>query len=257
MSADHLAAQGTPSLWLQDAHYGTVYRRGTFSGVPEYRLSVTVDGAGTVSSDPAGIDCAPDCEALFFQGTAVTLMATPAAGLSVAGWTGCDQATGGLCGLNMNADRNPAVRFAAASGTPSPVPGPGELPLPPAVPDSPWDLEGRWKNVRPVCRGAGNAGKCRIKGKLVVRNSGMRKAQRSKIVLYLSQDPILTADDVPVSRRAIGAIGRHKARQKAFKTGFLPRANVAGHYLIAVIDTDNSITESNESNNRISFGPLP
>ena len=59
-------------------------------GVPDgYTLTVTKagDGAGTVTSNPAGINCGTDCNEIFWvEGTVVTLTATPAAGSTFAGY---------------------------------------------------------------------------------------------------------------------------------------------------------------------------
>lgn len=45
-------------------------------------------GAGTVSSEPTGIECGLKCTAKFTQGVGVTLKAAPAAGSTFAGWSG-------------------------------------------------------------------------------------------------------------------------------------------------------------------------
>lgn len=46
------------------------------------------DGAGAVTSTPAGIDCGTACDGVFEAGTAVTLSATPEAASEFSGWTG-------------------------------------------------------------------------------------------------------------------------------------------------------------------------
>lgn len=51
-------------------------------------LVVQVEGAGRVSSTPAGIDCPADCRLDLPVGTYVRLQATPAQGQRVAGWSG-------------------------------------------------------------------------------------------------------------------------------------------------------------------------
>jgi hypothetical protein len=53
-------------------------------------------GAGTVKSNPAGIDCGAACTASLSSGTAVTLTATPASGSTFAGWSGNCTAAGSV-----------------------------------------------------------------------------------------------------------------------------------------------------------------
>jgi hypothetical protein len=66
---------------------------------PEYPLTVTVEGtgAGTVVSDPAGIECSEpltegfgECLTEYEAGTEVTLTASPAEGSEFVAWMGCD-----------------------------------------------------------------------------------------------------------------------------------------------------------------------
>ncbi len=59
-----------------------------------YTLTVSKSGtgSGTVTSNPAGIDCGTDCLAAYIANTPVTLTAAPAAGSSFTGWSGdCDE----------------------------------------------------------------------------------------------------------------------------------------------------------------------
>jgi uncharacterized repeat protein (TIGR01451 family) len=51
-------------------------------------VTKTGTGGGTVSSNPAGIDCGSDCSEPYTTGTGLTLTATPAADSAFAGWSG-------------------------------------------------------------------------------------------------------------------------------------------------------------------------
>lgn len=53
------------------------------------RLNVIISGAGTVTSDPAGIDCGTTCSAVFPYGATVTLTATPAPDWAFGGFSEC------------------------------------------------------------------------------------------------------------------------------------------------------------------------
>lgn len=64
------------------------------------RLSVTVEGAGRVTSVPEGIDCPGDCESFFPADVSISLVATPEveAGASCLRLADAEQACGGACG---------------------------------------------------------------------------------------------------------------------------------------------------------------
>ena len=59
-------------------------------------LTVSVTGSGTVTSNPAGIDCPSTCSQTFAGGPQVTLTATPAGGSNwvFSGWSGACSGAG-------------------------------------------------------------------------------------------------------------------------------------------------------------------
>jgi subtilase family serine protease len=75
-------------------------------------LTVTTsgNGAGTVSSNPAGIDCGSICSHSYTAGTSVTLTATPASGSVFSGWSGACSGTG-TCGVTMSQARSVTATF--------------------------------------------------------------------------------------------------------------------------------------------------
>ena len=74
-----------------------------------FLLTVTKVGNGTVTSNPAGIDCGTTCSETFVSGTSVTLTATPSAGNTFAGWSG--DCSGTTCTLSMTAAKNVIATF--------------------------------------------------------------------------------------------------------------------------------------------------
>ncbi len=76
-------------------------------------VSVARDGtgSGTVTSDPAGIDCGGTCAADFVLGSTVTLTATAAAGSSFTTWTGCDTANANQCTVSITGARAVTATF--------------------------------------------------------------------------------------------------------------------------------------------------
>ncbi|QQO57050.1 MAG: IPTL-CTERM sorting domain-containing protein [Thiohalocapsa sp. PB-PSB1] len=82
----------------------------TFSILPPitYQLTVTNGGNGTVTSNPAGIDCGTDCTEEYEAGTSVALTATPDTGYQFDGWTGDCDVDGNV---TMDADRTCGATF--------------------------------------------------------------------------------------------------------------------------------------------------
>jgi len=74
----------------------------TFMAGKPRRLQVSLNGGGTVRSDPAGIDCPRTCAADFPPGTAVRLEASAPAGWDFAGFGGA--CTGPSCTLTLSND---------------------------------------------------------------------------------------------------------------------------------------------------------
>ncbi|HVG08457.1 MAG TPA: InlB B-repeat-containing protein, partial [Thermoanaerobaculia bacterium] len=69
------------------------------------------DGAGTVTSSPAGINCGADCSESYAYNTAVTLTATPYPVLSAfTGWSGACSGTG-PCNVTMDQARSVTATF--------------------------------------------------------------------------------------------------------------------------------------------------
>jgi hypothetical protein len=93
--------QGNPELT------GNVKVTVTFSstGPAGPELTVTKEGsAGTVVSNPAGIECGATCKAAFTENSKVTLTASPAAGSVFKSWKGCEKggAIGHTCTVTMD-----------------------------------------------------------------------------------------------------------------------------------------------------------
>lgn len=88
------------------------------TGSSSYTLSVSVSGTGTVSSQPAGINCpAAGCDGSFAANTTVTLSATPGASQSFTGWSGACSGAATTCAVGMSQVRSVQASFAPIVGT--------------------------------------------------------------------------------------------------------------------------------------------
>jgi uncharacterized repeat protein (TIGR02543 family) len=77
----------------------------------QYDLTVSTTGYGTVTSNPAGINCGTDCSQSYNSGTTVTLTATPAADYTFTGWNGACSGTSITCIVAMNASMAVTATF--------------------------------------------------------------------------------------------------------------------------------------------------
>ena len=88
----------------------------TFNLLNTLTVSLTGTGSGSVTSSPAGINCAGACAAVYAANTPVTLTAAPSAGSTFAGWSGGGCSGTGGCVVTMSAAQSVTARFDPASG---------------------------------------------------------------------------------------------------------------------------------------------
>jgi hypothetical protein len=157
-------------------------------------------GSGTVTSDPARIDCGTVCESEFREGTQVTLTATPAAGSRFAGWSG-DCGGSGACEVTMD-----AIRSVTAEFVPVPVPAPVPAPVPsspalaqPAPTNAPAD------SCSLVRASAASFVPTRKAGKVV---AGVRARISVSTPSRVQVSPTLTYRDKTGRRRSVGLLTR-------------------------------------------------
>lgn len=76
-------------------------------------LTVTLvgTGSGTVTSDPAGLNCDGECTTTFDAGAEITLTANPATDSLFLGWSGADCAPGPSCTFTLSGPRNVLAVF--------------------------------------------------------------------------------------------------------------------------------------------------
>jgi hypothetical protein len=86
----------------------------------QFTLTVTKlgSGSGTVTSNPAGIDCGATCSATYNSGTMVDLTASADAGSVFAGWTDAGCFGTGSCTVTINADTSVIAYFNLPSSPP-------------------------------------------------------------------------------------------------------------------------------------------
>ena len=106
---NQFADQRGTVIAAEDGRWGTAWAEVSFP------LTLTMikagTGAGTVTSNPAGINCGATCAAQFTSGTVVTLTADPDNGSTFAGWSGGGCSGTGICVVTMNANTTVTATF--------------------------------------------------------------------------------------------------------------------------------------------------
>ena len=115
------------------------------------------------------------------------------------------------------------------------------------------DLDGSFTRVTENCPGSG----CVLKLILKVRNLGGAKAVKSVARVYLSSDATFDAGDTFLRSKSFGKIKAGRAQKKRFTARLPGGASATGQYVIAVLDADQAVVESNDGNNVVVFGPIP
>ena len=111
ITAADIATAGTiPVTVVNPAPGGGTSNALSFTITSGFTLTVTRSGNGTITSNPAGIQCSGDCTETYGTGTTVTLTATPSKNFIFAGWGGDCSGTG-ACTVTMNANKNVTATF--------------------------------------------------------------------------------------------------------------------------------------------------
>jgi len=97
---------------------GPYWSSGTF-GNPGAWLAVQNDGWIAIRSAGPEINCGSNCSQSIRQDFSALLWATPDAGSTFEGWTGCGWSNGSVCAVSMDNTRNVTATF---SGSPPPPP---------------------------------------------------------------------------------------------------------------------------------------
>jgi hypothetical protein len=102
---------GTTTITATDASGASASTTLTVVGDANLTVFRTGAGTGTVTSNPAGINCGTDCSEAYVSGTVVTLTAAASSNSTFAGWTGCDTVSGATCTVTVSSGRTATAAF--------------------------------------------------------------------------------------------------------------------------------------------------
>jgi hypothetical protein len=118
------------------------------------------------------------------------------------------------------------------------------------------DLTGTWTSMSQTFKNTSKGSKCKIKGKVTIQNTGNEDAPTSVVRFYLSNDNIFDGGDSFLKNVSTGKIKVDKSKTKTLSYTFDVGTSLTDKYIITVLDSDNQVTEFDETNNNIVYGPL-
>lgn len=183
-----------------------------------YSLTINIipPGSGTVTKNPDKVS--------YCNNEQVTLTANPSVGYDFNSWDGVDSSNGTAASITMNGSRTVTANFSQQTST-----GP--------------ELTGYWISLIQQCQGT----KCKIKGILDIQNVGNDNAVSSFIRFYLSDDTVYDAGDMFLKQVSTGTLKAGGSKNRTLSYSFPAGISANDKYIIAVIDADNTVVESNES----------
>jgi len=90
----------------------------------------------------------------------------------------------------------------------------------------------------------------------MIQNIGDGDAGSMVVKYYLSDDDVFDGGDTLLKSDSLDKIIAGSVVPRTFKRTFAAGFSLSGKYIIAVVDANNAVVESNENNNSIAYGPL-
>ena len=119
------------------------------------------------------------------------------------------------------------------------------------------DLTGSWLSAAQKCKSKRGKTTCTINGSISVANQGNAAAGACIVRFYLSSDAILSTDDVSFGQANVPNMLTGQRTTLKVKPALPAGTNASGKFVIAVIDGNNVLTESNKSNNVLATARFP
>jgi Abnormal spindle-like microcephaly-assoc'd, ASPM-SPD-2-Hydin/CARDB len=119
------------------------------------------------------------------------------------------------------------------------------------------DFIGSWVSLTQTCKGSGPHLKCTLKGRFRVTNNGTGNGLGSKVVFFLSPDDSLEESDTRISTQNVNPLKAGNGKLVTWSRQLPNGTSASGSFVFAVLDSRSVVSEINETNNVIVFGPIP
>ncbi len=89
-----------------------------------------------------------------------------------------------------------------------------------------------------------------------VVNPSTQSVPPTVLRVYLSTDAVLDASDVLLQEAGVGALKNGETMPRHLNVLLPEGVDATGHFVIAFVDADDIVDETNEANNIVVFGPI-
>ena len=117
------------------------------------------------------------------------------------------------------------------------------------------NLTGAWAALIQTCKSSKKGVTCSLNGRLGVQNNGNQNAT-SSVKFYLSDNSAYESGDALLKQMSIGTLKPGQSKYIPLKTRLSTGISATGKYVIAIIDQDNAVAETNEGDNMIISEPV-
>ncbi|MBF0491776.1 MAG: thrombospondin type 3 repeat-containing protein [Deltaproteobacteria bacterium] len=118
------------------------------------------------------------------------------------------------------------------------------------------ELSGSISNARQTCTGSGTSQRCTVSATLSLLNSGSQAANSVLVNFYRSANNSYESTDTLLSQSTVN-VGANQTLSVTLSNTLAAGQSAAGQYLLARIDPNNTIVETNENNNLVVSNVIP
>lgn len=115
-------------------------------------------------------------------------------------------------------------------------------------------LTGTWEDVTQTCHD--DTGRCRLRGTFTATNPSTQSTPKVTLRFFLSADQTLDDDDVLLDEMRVTALRVGQSQQRRLHVRAPHGVDATGQFVIAFVDADKEVIETNEQNNVVAFGPI-
>lgn len=122
---------------------------------------------------------------------------------------------------------------------------------------SDMDLTGQWVSLTQACKGTGPKLICTLKGQFTIQNVSPSIVPPTKVAFYLSNDGTLDGSDTLLKQYGVGKLRANQTARRGLNLKVPKGTSASGKYVIALVDVDDVVPDVDDTNNIVTFGPLP